>query len=194
MRESRSREKEYQMGSYRFPVRLEAGLRVKWREKEKAMPAIIINQKTYNRLEDMPAHERQAYEQMMQIFVDENGNGIPDFMEGDMVQNVFSAYSTKVAVNGKTVHGIDDLTPEARQSVESAFKLLTSMGILPSTPATQIPQISREPQFASKPLTPPSSSVVQEDKASSVFTWVIVGMVLCFGLATAAIAVTYFMS
>ena len=45
---------------------------------------IIFNGKTYNSLEEMPANERQAFEQMQQIFVDANGNGIPDFMEGDI--------------------------------------------------------------------------------------------------------------
>lgn len=158
------------------------------------MPTIIFNNKTYNSLEEMPAQERQAYEQMMNIFVDANGNGIPDFLEGDMVQNVLSAYSTKVDVNGQTIHTLDDLPPELRQSVDGAFQMLSNMGILDNNPLSQTPQISREPQLNSKPFVPPGSDVMQEDKGSGVFVWAILGIVLCFGLAVASMAVFYFLS
>ena len=52
---------------------------------------IMFNGKTYNSLEEMPANERMAYEQMQKIFVDANGNGIPDFLEGDIAKNVMTA-------------------------------------------------------------------------------------------------------
>lgn len=157
------------------------------------MPTIIFNNKTYNSLEEMPAQERQAYEQMMNMFVDANGNGIPDFLEGDMVQNVLSAYSTKVDVNGKTIHSLDDLPPELRQSVSGAFEMLSNMGILGSNPLSQTPQISREPQFESKPFVPQGSPVMEEDKGSGVFIWAILGIVLCFAIAAASVAVFYFL-
>ncbi len=50
------------------------------------MATIIFNGKTYNSLEEMPANERQTYEQIANMLVDKNGNGIPDFLEGDLVQ------------------------------------------------------------------------------------------------------------
>ncbi|NOH01231.1 MAG: hypothetical protein HND47_04280 [Chloroflexi bacterium] len=157
------------------------------------MPVITFNGKTYNHPDEMPANERQAYEQMMRIFVDENGNGIPDFLEGDVVQNVLSAYSTKIDVDGKTIHTLDDLPPDLRQSVDAAFKLLSNTGILPGDFAAQTSQASREPQFESKPFMPQGSPVMQEDKGPGIFLWVILGIVLCFALAAAAVAAFYFM-
>ena len=42
------------------------------------MPTIHFNGKTYNDLTEMPAIERQAYEQLMSIFKDEDQDGVPD--------------------------------------------------------------------------------------------------------------------
>ncbi|RIK48355.1 MAG: hypothetical protein DCC59_15295, partial [Chloroflexi bacterium] len=83
------------------------------------MPSVIFNGKTYNSIEDMPADERKAYEQVSQILVDKNGNGIPDLLEGDMAQNVLAAHSTgmHVTVNGKVYRTLEDLPPDLRQSV-----------------------------------------------------------------------------
>ena len=58
---------------------------------------ILFNGKTYNSLEEMPAKERQAYEQIRKIFVDANGNGIPDFLEGDIVKNVITAFTSAIS-------------------------------------------------------------------------------------------------
>ena len=87
------------------------------------MATIIFNGKSYNSLEEMPEKERKAYDQMMDIFADKNGNGIPDFMEGDMVQKVLAANSTSINISGATYHSLDELPPELRQSVDKAFKV-----------------------------------------------------------------------
>ena len=63
------------------------------------MATIIFNGKSYNSLEEMPEKERKAYDQMMDIFADKNGNGIPDFMEGDMVASTSAPYSTSPKPN-----------------------------------------------------------------------------------------------
>ncbi|MBL8062130.1 MAG: hypothetical protein JNK32_03860 [Anaerolineales bacterium] len=160
------------------------------------MPTIVFNGKTYNSIEDMPANERQAFEQMSKMFVDQNGNGIPDFLEGDMVQKVLAAHSTNmhVSVNGKTYHTLEDLPPDLRQSVDGAFQILSSMGMLSNLPETQSPQVQREAQIESKPfVAPQSSAVIEEDRGSNLFPLIIGGIVLCFALAVAAIAVFYFM-
>lgn len=159
------------------------------------MPTIIFNGKTYNSIEDMPAGERQAFEQMSQMFVDKNGNGIPDFLEGDMVQNVLAAHSTKtkVSVDGKTYHTLEDLPPELRQSVDSAFQMLSNMGILQGMPEAQTPPVNSEPQFESKPFEPQGSAVIEEEHGRNTFTLVLAVIVLCFALVTVTIAVFYFM-
>lgn len=157
------------------------------------MTAINFNGNTYNSLDEMPANERMAYEQMMQIFVDKNGNGIPDFLEGDMVQNVLKAHSTNISVGGNTVHSLNDLTPEARESVENAFKMLSQLGILPkdvpSSSYTQsAPAISREPTMTSKPFVSREyNPTIQEEKSNLPLILVLLsaGVLLCLGVVTA---------
>ena len=157
------------------------------------MPTIVFNGKSYNHLDEMPADERQAYQQMMSMFTDENGNGIPDFLEGDMVKNVLSAYSTSVNVNGETIRSLDDLPPDTRQSVEGAFQMLSKMGILPQSQSSAS-TFSREPSFESKPFVPQGSPVMEEDRGSGTFTWVIIGIVLCFAVTVGAFAVIYLLN
>lgn len=162
------------------------------------MPTIIFNGKTYNSIEEMPANERQAFEQMSQMFVDKNGNGIPDFLEGDMVQKVLAAHSNNmhVSVNGQTYHTLEDLPPDLRQSVDGAFQMLSNMGILSNMPGTQPSQASNEPKVSSRPfIAPQSNPVIEEDQGGrSIFSLVIIGVVLCFALTAATIAIFVFMN
>ncbi|MCE7858728.1 MAG: hypothetical protein DYG86_02945 [Chloroflexi bacterium CFX2] len=149
------------------------------------MPTVIFNGKTYHSIDDMPAGERQAYEQVSQILVDKNGNGIPDLLEGDMVQNVLAAHSTgmHVNVNGKVYHTLEDLPPDLRESVDGAFKMLSNMGMIANTPAMENPPSNRPQQVESKPfLSTQASSVIEEDKGSGVFFYAIVSVVLCFAI------------
>lgn len=162
------------------------------------MPSVIFNGKTYNSIEDMPADERKAYEQVSQILVDKNGNGIPDLLEGDMAQNVLAAHSTgmHVTVNGKVYRTLEDLPPDLRQSVDGAFKVLSSMGILPSQSEAKPSQANPPPQTGSKPFlsTPSSSPVIEEDKGLGVFSYAIIAIILCFALTVAAFAAIYLMN
>lgn len=164
------------------------------------MPTIHFNGKTYNNLEEMPADEKQAYEQMMGMFVDKNGNSIPDFLEGDMVQKVISAYSTNpsIQVSGKTYHNLDELPPELRQSVDGAFKMLSKMGILDGTPnqtqntfeehaskhTVHNEDYIKPTPFVSREYKP----VIEEDKGSNPLLWLLIvaGLVLCIGAAVIA--------
>ena len=161
--------------------------------KDISMQIIIFNGKTYNSIEDMPANERQAYEQVSQLLVDKNGNGIPDLLEGDMAQNVLAAHSNNahVTVNGKVYHTLEDLPRDLRQSVDGAFKMLSTMGMLTTPADTNTPP----PQAVSKPFLPSQpSSAIEEDSRTGAFTYVILGVVLCFALAVAAFAAFYFMN
>jgi hypothetical protein len=160
------------------------------------MPVIIFNGKTYNSIEDMPTDERRTYEQVSQILVDKNGNGIPDMLEGDVVQNVLAAHSTSshITVNGKVYHTLEDLPPELRQSVDGAFKMMSGMGLFANQPS-QTPQVNPFPQIESTSfLSQQPSSAIEEEKGRSVFSLVILGLVLCFALAVGAFAVIYFMN
>lgn len=154
------------------------------------MPIILFNGKTYNNIEDMPANERQTYEQVSQMLVDKDGNGIPDLLEGDVVQNVFATHSTSshITVNGKVYHTLEDLPPHLRQSVDGAFKILSGMDMFANQPP-QTPQIETKPFLSQQP-----PSAIEEENGRSVFSWVLVGVVLCFALAVGAIAITYFLN
>lgn len=161
------------------------------------MSRITFNGKTYNDINEMPANERQAFEQMSSMLVDANGNGIPDLLEGDMVQNVFAAHSSQmhgIRVNGKTYHTLEDLPPELRQQVDGAFQMLSNMGILQGMPEAQAAPPSREPSFESKPFEPQGSTVIQEEGGRSTFALALGGIVLCFAVVAVTFGVLYLMN
>ena len=128
---------------------------------------ININGKTYNSLEEMPANERQAYEQLQKIFVDANGNGIPDFLEGDVAQKVITAFSSAVNYDGKVYNNLDELPPEMRQKVQNAFEKLNQMGILKPNTVVQDPSKAPGFEYAFQPSTPliPKESTIDEGSA-----------------------------
>ena len=162
------------------------------------MATIIFNGKSYNSLEEMPENERKAYDQMMDIFADKNGNGIPDFMEGDMVQKVLAANSTSLNISGVTYHNLDELPPELRQSVDKAFQVITKLGIIPGVPAElqmQTPQASREPAVQSQPFVSREyAPAIQEESGRSIFPMVLGGIILFFCLAAGVISIFFFMT
>ncbi|MBK7318516.1 hypothetical protein [Candidatus Villigracilis affinis] len=162
------------------------------------MATIIFNGKSYNSLEEMPEKERKAYDQMMDIFADKNGNGIPDFMEGDMVQKVLAANSTSLNISGVTYHNLDELPPELRQSVDKAFQVITKLGIIPGVPAElqmQTPQASREPAVQSQPFVSREyAPAIQEESGRSIFPMVLGGIILFFCLAAGVISIFFFMT
>ncbi len=151
---------------------------------------IMFNGKSYTSLEEMPANERQAYEQMFQIFKDENGNGIPDFLEGDIAKNVMTAVTNVVNYDGKVYNGLNELPPEARQKVEQAFAKLNQLGIVTAVPSAQ-KAAPFEPAFqSSKPLLQ-QEPTIQESGGNR---WVlIVGFLAALLLCAVALAVVLFL-
>lgn len=160
---------------------------------------IIFNGKTYNSLEEMPQNERQAYEQMMNIFVDANGNGIPDFLEGDMVKNVLSAVTSNIHFNGQVYEGMNELPPDVREKIQGAFEKMSELGIVTKTTPSMMmgvnsAQVSGEPQIRSRPFVSREfQPAIEEDKGSSALPWILAGAALLFCLALAAFAIFYFM-
>ena len=141
------------------------------------MDIISFNGKTYNSLEEMPADQRAAYEQVMSFMKDENNNGIPDMFEGDVIQKMIGMASTRVIVNGQEMQGTESMSPEARAKFDKAMQKLSQLGILPSgtqgmqglpsQPSFQTtPQITpREPTFTQSPSSfmQSSPSAISED-------------------------------
>lgn len=99
------------------------------------MPQINFNGKVYNDLAEMPASERQTYEQLMTNFKDENQDGIPDIFQGDVVSNIIeAAASTTFVVDGKQVSGLGEMTQEQRIKLEKGMSLLQKIGIISEMP------------------------------------------------------------
>ncbi len=150
---------------------------------------INFNSKTYNSVDEMPANERQAYESMFQIFTDANGNGIPDFLEGDIAKNVMTAFTSAINYDGKVYNSVDELPPEARQKLQDAFAKLNQLGIVTAAPSAQKTP-AFEPAFqSSRPLIP-QEPTFQESGGRN---WlVIVGFLAAMLVCAVAIAVAIF--
>ena len=153
------------------------------------MPTIIFNGKTYNDINDMPADERQAYDQMSGIFADKDGNGIPDFMEGNIAMSVMNASASGFVVNGKTYASLDEMPEDMRTKMRSAFDALASAGLVSKSTFVQMTEAKTIPR--SQP-TPQPSAVIEEERGGKTFTLILGGMVLCSALAAVAMAFYYF--
>jgi hypothetical protein len=135
------------------------------------MEIISFNGKTYNNLDEMPADQRAAYEQVMSFMKDENHNGIPDMFEGDVIQKMMTLATTRVVVNGQEMQSIQSLPPEAKAKYDKAMLKLSQLGILPSeTQGISIqPQLqSTSPVAPNEPSFAQSPSFIQSSQSSSI--------------------------
>ena len=148
------------------------------------MPQIHFNGKTYNDIAEMPAMERQAYEQLMSIFKDEDQDGIPDIFQGDVVSNIINVATTEYVVDGRQVSGSGEMTPGQRARLEKGLSKLQELGFI-----SQVPDLPKREQASpsrtmptwedaeirpSKPIIP-STSVIREDSGPR---WILVLVVL----------------
>ena len=137
------------------------------------MDIISFNGKTYNSLEEMPADQRAAYEQIMAFMKDENHNGIPDMFEGNVIQKMMAMANTRIVVNGQEMHSLESLPPEVRAKYDNAMQKLSQLGITPAGFASPMqaqaaPQMAHvEPAFTQSPsLMQSTSSAISEDPGS----------------------------
>jgi hypothetical protein len=159
------------------------------------MSQIFFNGKQYNSLDEMPADQRAAYEQVMAFMKDENNNGIPDLFEGDVIQKMMGMASTRVIVNGQEMQSFESLPPEARAKFEKAMSKLSQIGLISPGFSSQVP-IQSAPQLAqsepafkqSPPLIRSSPSVISEETGSrtGIIIAVLAVLLLC-ALAAAGI-------
>lgn len=160
------------------------------------MSMIIFNGRTYNNVDEMPVNERQAFEQLSSMFVDKNGNGIPDFLEGDMARKVMTAFTSNVNFNGQTYNSVNDLPPEMRDKVQGAFEKLSQLGIVskvsPMTAQGLTSQPVQEPVFrSSEPMISREySPTIQEDKGSP-FKWILIGVGLALCIFAVAVVIFF---
>jgi hypothetical protein len=168
------------------------------------MDIVSFNGKTYNSLEEMPADQRAAYEQVMAFMKDENNNGIPDMFEGDVIQKMLGlAANTRIVVNGMEVQSLEALPPEAREKYDKAMQVLGRMGMLPKgaqemagTSFQSAPQISTsEPAFARSPsIIQSAPSAISEDTGPRVGGILLAVVGVLFLCALIAVAGLLFLS
>lgn len=163
------------------------------------MATITFNGKTYNSIEEMPALERQAFEQLSSMFADKNGNGFPDFLEGDLAGNIITAVNSNVTINGKTYNNINELPDNMRGQLQGAFERLSELGLAsktspPVTAQVHSVQVTTKPQAISQPITSQEyPSTTQEVNGPSILQWALAGIILFFCVVIAALGVLYFM-
>src|SRR6185436_20830679 len=87
---------------------------------------IFFNGQEYSSVEDMPPDVRQAYEQMMGMFVDKNANGLPDAFEGMLQARGVSLEN--MHFNGQAYGSLEEMPPEVRQAYEKAMSALNRLG------------------------------------------------------------------
>jgi len=162
------------------------------------MPQIHFNGKTYNDLAEMPATEREAYDQLMAIFKDEDQDGTPDIFQGDVVGNIIEVVK-KTSGDPEKAAALEQMSPEMRARISKGVAKLYELGLL-----SGMPDFPQEWPFSSSESTPswenaeirPSKPIIQspfaiqEDKGPRVMLILAVALmiVICaFG------AVAYFL-
>jgi hypothetical protein len=158
------------------------------------MPQIHFNGKTYNDLAEMPASERQMYEQMMSALADEDGNGLRDILEGDVVANIIAMARKSGYGDSEQVAALEGISPEMRARISKGIAKLNELGLLAgiqelaqesgASSAETMPTWEDAEIRPSRPViqTPP---VIQEDSSPR---WLLVGILVVLAIFLAGIA------
>ena len=97
------------------------------------MPQIHFNGKSYNDLAEMPATEREAYEQLMSIFKDEDQDGTPDIFQGDVVGNIIEIVK-KTSRDPEGAAALERMSPEMRERISNSVAKLYELGLISGAP------------------------------------------------------------
>lgn len=97
------------------------------------MPQIHFNGKTYNDLAEMPATEREAYDQLITIFKDEDQDGTPDIFQGDVVENIIEIVK-KTGGNSEGISALEQMSPAMRARISKAIVKLYELGLISGSP------------------------------------------------------------
>ena len=147
------------------------------------MPKIHFNGKTYNDLAEMPATEREAYDQLMAIFKDEDQDGTPDIFQGDVVGNIIEVVK-KTSGDPEKAAALEQMSPLMRARLSKGLAKLHALGLLTGHPDLPkewpFPSSEEKPSWedteirASEPIIQ-SPSAIQEDTGPR---WLLVGVIL----------------
>ena len=161
------------------------------------MKTIHFNGKTYNDIAEMPATERQAYMQLMEIFKDENQDGTPDIFQGDVVGNIIRVVR-KSDGTGEGVEALEQISPEMRARISKGVAKLHELGFLSQIPDAsemglksfgnreQIPSWRDAEIRTSKPIISQGSAIQEENATRLLVPILVLVVVLACGVAIAA--------
>ncbi len=88
---------------------------------------IVFNGQEYPSLDAMPPEARKAYQQVMGMFADKDGNGVPDVFEGRGSDAVVIEQSS-IVVNGQAYPGVEAMPADVRRIYEQAMGALAKSG------------------------------------------------------------------
>ena len=179
---------------------------------------IVIDGKTYQSVDEMPAEVRQKYEQAMRSLGDANANKIPDAFETmnifadqdkngapDVLENIVGGQATvsnmKIVVDGKEFTGLENLPPDIRERYQEAIRQLDANrngipdfveGMVQTTnqATTVTAGYGTEAPGRSNPL--PTSATITPD-TSNGWMLVLTGLFILFLCVAGAAGVWYFL-
>lgn len=156
------------------------------------MPTIHFNGKTYNDLAEMPAAEREMYDQLMSVMVDEDGDGIPDIFEGDVVANIINLMKTSGYENQEGVIALEKMSPVMRDRLSRGMAKLYELGLISGMP--DLPNGFRAPSWEDAQIRPsrpiiPSPSAIQEERGN--LRWLVLLLLALMSCGFAAAVLFY---
>jgi hypothetical protein len=181
---------------------------------------IVIDGKTYRSLNEMPTDVRARYEQAMRSLKDQDGNRVPDVLEGnnlpadagrdgipDLIGNTAGTplvtNSLKVLVDGQEYNSLEDLPPEARARYEQAMSALDAnrnsipdfvegmLGAHGGMSHVANQQTNHTLHHAPRPPMPVSPVITPD--TSNGWMFALLGAFLLFLCAAGALGVWYFL-
>jgi len=159
------------------------------------VPQIHFNGKTYNDIAEMPATEREAYEQLISIFKDEDQDGTPDIFQGDLVGNIIEVVK-KTSGDPEGAAALEQMSPMMRARISKGVAKLYELGLISGSPdlpeewpfsaSKQVPTWEDAEIRPSKPIIP-SPSAIQEDSASRLGVILILALIIGIGVFGAVV-------
>jgi len=157
------------------------------------MPQIHFNGKTYNDLAEMPATEREMYDQLMSVMQDKDGNGVPDIFDGDVVSNIIEVVKKSGYGDGEQVAALEQMSPEMRARLSKGIAMLNEFGLLSEMP--DIPSGLQAPSWEdaeirpSKPIIQSQSAIQEESGVSRIM--ILLALLVSLAVCVAGLAALF---
>jgi len=129
------------------------------------------------------------YDQLMSVMRDEDGDGVPDIFEGDVVSNIIDVVK-KASGDSEGISALEQMSPAMRARISKGVAKLQEFGLLSGMP--DLPYDSQaSPSWEDTEIRPskpiiPSPSAIQEDSGSRRL--LVIAIFVAVGICVAGIA------